>query len=229
MSVSYGSQITTSGLVLCLDASNTKSYPGSGTTWYDISGSKNHATVENGTPTWGSGGAYANGSFNLNSANFKTANSFGGLTNFSVETWFQPTSYPNNSGCVVADYYPSFVNFKIGYEGGSSMNGGIYNGTNGWNYTSSSFTPALNTWHYAAFTWTGTNGTASLYQNGTLLGSNSLTTSGGSSNVGIRIGRRWDAADYFLGYVSCVKIYNRALSASEISQNFNAHRGRYRL
>ena len=51
MSVSYGSSIVTSGLLTCLDAGNAKSYPGSGTAVYDISGNKNHATI-NGTVSY---------------------------------------------------------------------------------------------------------------------------------------------------------------------------------
>jgi Concanavalin A-like lectin/glucanases superfamily len=214
----------TNSLVLALDAANVKSYPGSGTTWYDVSGFNNHATVENGTPTWGNTGSYANGSFNLNSANFRTANSFGGLSTFTIDAWFQPTSFPNNSGCVVSDYYPSYVNYKIGYDGGSSMSGGIYNA--GW-YYSPSISPALNTWCNATFTWTGNSGTASIYQNGTLTGTSNLAVAGASSNSGIRIGRRWDIADYFLGYVATVKIYSRALSFTEIAQLFNATRKRF--
>ena len=45
MSLHHSPKIITDGLVLCLDARNTKSYPGTGTTWYDISGNNNHATL----------------------------------------------------------------------------------------------------------------------------------------------------------------------------------------
>jgi hypothetical protein len=225
MAVGYNTSVATSGLVLALDAANPKSYPGSGTTWYDISGSGNHAVVENGSPTWGNTGTFAGGAFNLNSANFKTANTYGGLSTFTVETWFQPTSYTANSASVIADFYPSFVNFKIGYDGGNLMSAGIYNGV--WLYVNSNFAVPLNIWTYVAFTWTGNNGVGSVYQNGVLLAATSIAISSTSSNNGIRIGRRWDNPDYFMGYISSVKIYNRALSADEISKNFNAHRGRY--
>lgn len=54
MGIGYNPKIVTDGLVLCLDAGNTKSYPGSGTTWYDLSGRGNHHTLT-GSPTWSAG------------------------------------------------------------------------------------------------------------------------------------------------------------------------------
>ena len=53
MGVAYNSRIITENLVLCLDAANSKSYPGSGTTWTDLSGNGNNATLTNG-PTYSS-------------------------------------------------------------------------------------------------------------------------------------------------------------------------------
>ena len=51
--LNHGPRIVRDGLVLCLDAANPKSYPGSGTTWYDLSGNGNHGTLTNG-PTYSS-------------------------------------------------------------------------------------------------------------------------------------------------------------------------------
>ena len=49
MSLNHGGKpIVTDGLVLCLDAANPKSYPGSGTTWTDLSGNGNNGTLVNG-------------------------------------------------------------------------------------------------------------------------------------------------------------------------------------
>lgn len=52
MSNLYGPRIVTNGLVLCLDAGNNKSYPGSGSTWYDLSGNNYHFTLTN-SPVFG--------------------------------------------------------------------------------------------------------------------------------------------------------------------------------
>ena len=48
MSNNYGPKIVTDGLVLCLDAADQNSYPGSGNTWYDLSGNGNNGTLVNG-------------------------------------------------------------------------------------------------------------------------------------------------------------------------------------
>jgi hypothetical protein len=50
MAISYNSKIVTNGLVLCLDAANPRSYPGTGTNWFDVSGLGNHHTII-GSPT----------------------------------------------------------------------------------------------------------------------------------------------------------------------------------
>jgi len=76
MAFNNGPRITTNGLVLCLDASDRNSYPGTGTTWYDVSGNGYNATLTNG-PTWSSTGYfifdgsndYADISLNLRNSN----------------------------------------------------------------------------------------------------------------------------------------------------------------
>ena len=102
------------------------------------------------------------------------------------------------------------------------MSGGFYDGS--WHY-SPSVSTALNTWQCIAYSYDGTNLT--IYSNGVSGGSNSYVGTPNSGGGGVRIGRRWDIADYFAGSISAVKVYNRALSATEVLQNFNALRSRY--
>lgn len=61
MALAHSPKIITDGLVLCLDAGNTKSYPGSGTTWTDLSGQGNNGTI--------TGAVYSNGYFDFDAAN----------------------------------------------------------------------------------------------------------------------------------------------------------------
>jgi hypothetical protein len=57
MGIAYNSRVVVEGLVLALDAGNSKSYPGSGTTWTDLSGQGNNGTI--------TGAVYTNGSFDF--------------------------------------------------------------------------------------------------------------------------------------------------------------------
>jgi hypothetical protein len=86
---------------------------------------------------------------------------------------------------------------------------------------------ALNTWHHYVATYN--NGAKSIYLNGNLVGTQAYTGPGDFSNTNnVLIGRRFnDASRSLRGDVSVAKIYNRALSAAEVQQNFNALRSRY--
>lgn len=88
---------------------------------------------------------------------------------------------------------------------------------------------ALNTWHHYVATYN--NGAKSIYLNGVLMGTQTYTGPGDFSNANnVLIGRRFgDSSRSLRGSVSVAKIYNRALSAAEVRQNFYAHKGRYGL
>lgn len=68
-----------------------------------------------------------------------------------------------------------------------------------------------------------------MYINGVLQRTSSNTNSPTSSTGGIILMKRWDLAEYWGGYLSTVKIYNRALDSGEVLQNYNATKGRYGL
>lgn len=224
MANSYGPQIITNGLTICLDAANTKSYSGSGTTWYDLAGSYNGTFVN--APTYSS----------LNGGNFLfdgvddyiTVTDPGSLGNFTVDCWCNSTQLlgGGNYASVVASTYPNYVNFKIGYSSSNvtgEIDGGIFTGS-AWVTTPA--TPILvNTWYNFHLTYNGSQ--LILYKNAIAAGTTNTTVTAQSSNINIRIGRRWDAANYWKGYIPIVRIYNRALSSTEISQNYNATKGRY--
>ena len=220
-----GPDIVSDGLVLYLDAGSPNSYrPDFGTTWKDMSGFNNSGSLVNG-PTYSSANG---GSIVFDGVDdYVTVTEIGQLTRFSIESWFRPTAYPNNYAAVIASVYPgtnSTVNFKIGYEAGTGMVGGTYIGN--WFYTPMVPT-TLNTWQQIIFTYDGSG--LAIYSNGVSGGSNAFTGTPNSGGGGIRIGRRWDIADYFAGNISITRIYNRSLSASEILQNYNAQKSRFGL
>lgn len=229
MSIFYNPKTITDGLVLCLDAANRKSYPGSGSTWTNRSGLSNNGTLVN-TPTFSSENrGYL--SFASASSQYATATNLGSLSRWTVETVVRFTAaYNTKVAMVVGNQYngASSLNFSIGTNNSPTnfnIAVGFFDGT--WHNTTG-IAYDQNTWFHITGTYDGS--TIRQYTNGTQVDSLNYIgtpTSGGE----IRINRRWDdvvsSSNLFDSNIPMVRIYNRALTASEISQNFNALRGRY--
>lgn len=224
MAVYAGPDIVEDGLVLFLDAANPRSYPRSGTTWFDLSGLGNHGTLQNGA------------SFNINIAQgsivFDGTNDFvnGSFscnkTFYSLDWWEYPLTASNYNNYIQfdpadADGWGSFL-FHYG------VGPAVFVGTS----TSSrmiivSNIVDLNQWqHYA---WTFNNGAARIYRNGNLIQSSTLSLSTNSTFTGWNISRP-GSGQQINGYVSNFRVYsNKVLSAFEVLQNYNALRGRFNI
>ena len=107
MAFGNGPRIVNNGLVLCLDASDRNSYPGSGTTWFDVSGKNNNSSLNNG-PTYSSDN---NGTIVLDGTNdiiyAPSCNDLGGLQNQTFEIWVKsPGLGPGKyvGGLICPDY-----------------------------------------------------------------------------------------------------------------------------
>ena len=214
-----------------LDAANIKSYPGSGTTWTDMSGNGNNGTLVNGP------------SFSSNSILFDGVNDYVTLgnnklqyqSNFTLETFSKFPNLPNNPGSQCGARYPIIYNHDYGYNLLIGTTGllvfQIYNTSSAQsNVVSMAPVTGSNFFHSTAIK----NGTTiSLYLNGVLQNSKDLSTNSVyySSNPfvigghGICGGNRF----YSNGNISVVKVYNRTLSADEVLQNFNAQKSRFGL
>ena len=230
MATNYNPRIVTDGLVLALDAGNTKSYPGSGTTWTDLSGRGNNGTLTNG-PTYSSsnGGSIVFDGVNDfidcgSAASVKNSNlTYEVWINFSAsqsQKTFMGIHNDATGGCNIGihDSYPNRIKFHTNSIGANSGNGVL--GTN-----------ALNDgkWYQVVGTYDSSGSrTMRLYVNGildvTLLG----PTAPNYPNINLNISR-WvgGSSQYFNGNISSAKIYNRALTATEVQQNFNATRSRF--
>lgn len=221
--------IVTSGLQLYLDAGNSSSYSGSGSTWRDLSPYGRNATLQ-ASPTYSSAnGGYL--SFLDTSLQYATVPNIGSLSNWTVEAWANVTL--SLSGKVTAIVCNQFdlvnkLNFSLGTNNAPSNYNiavGYYNGN--WN-TTAGVAPTLNTWTYYAGTYDGT--IVRQYTNNAEV-SNVSYTGTPQSGGEIRIARRWDettvASNYLRGSISVVRIYNRALTAAELLQNYNAQKSRY--
>ena len=219
MATIYNPNIVTDGLVLCLDGANVKSYSGSGTDWKDVSGNSNDATLVNG-PTFDSN---HRGSIVFDGTNDSVTIS--GMSSFApsavtFEAWFLNTPASGYKGLVDKG--------RDNYEGYSLS---AYSSKVQWKArVGSSNEVALDTaeytniWNHAVGTYDGTD--LKLYVNGVLKTTTNSSGTLGSNSLGITIGSTNDNL-YFDGKISQARIYSSALSASEVLQNYNAHKGRY--
>ena len=216
---SVWNNIVTSGLVLHLDAGRTASYPGTGLTWNDLSGLSNNATLING-PIWNSnnsGTILFDGINDYSTLNSST--SINSSSEFTFSIWIKSSDIASEQMII------SNANTEL---------------TKGWNieiyqskfllqcYPSAGFTQATttlssNVWYNLVVTYSG--GNQVFYNNGTQNGTVTRTFDPSTSQVVIG---KWLALPLFLkSNVSQILFYNRALSATEILQNFNQTRSRF--
>lgn len=229
MSLGHSPSIVTSGLILCLDAANVKSYPGSGTSWTDLSGNANGGTLVNG-PTYSSTNG-GNLTFNGTNQYGSTPLSLGGYTAYTVSAWVKTTSTGKE---IMATY--GVTNIFEFWIGASPTLGKLmpyaYASGGAASYRTSNTSINTGTWVYCVGVYQGSTSTLNVYvngvlDNGTLTGTVPAALNSGASTV--VIGNVNSGSYYFNGSMGEIKIYNRALSATEVAQNFNALRGRYGL
>jgi hypothetical protein len=219
MSIAYNSSIVTTGLVLCLDAGNPRSYPGSGTTWFDISGNSFNSTLTNG-PTYTSG---VSGYFTFDGVNDyvdsgKTASQFGVFdADYTFDAWVYPTNLSGDKTMFGTDETELRKGLHLIFRDGA-----IYQGHFASDFTAG--TATLNAWNNISYTYVKSSGLASIYKNGILQGTGTIASFIGTTNILLG---RWAVGAYFAGPGSVYKIYNTVLTAAQVAQNFNALRGRY--
>jgi hypothetical protein len=240
MSFAHSPQIVTNGLVLALDAGNIKSYVSGSTTWFDKSGFSNDGTLTNG-PTFntGSGGSIVFDGTNdyvITTSGLTPALNI--ISSITLETWLKPTA--------LADaFHGDGINSK-GFS--SDANAGVYEtllipsssvNTPFFRMRIGSSTPLynpntpiiLNQIYHFVSTYNGN--IMRIFINGIESGAGLSQTGNIETNTqqlatGVRWTHRLGSADsFFSGNIFVNRIYNRALSADEITQNFNALRGRF--
>jgi hypothetical protein len=238
--VNYGiTGITTNGLVLNLDAANTASYNGSGTTWVDISGSEFDGILTNG-PTYSNSGASSSISFDgtddyVNSIG--TTSTFSFIQNtgiYTISAWVKPAVLGtamyfagNNSGT------GGEKGFYFGKEANNNCWLALTNGSGTiLDHRVSNF--FLNTTDWVHVTCVGNSTTNQFYKNGTAFGNAGSITSlaTGTSSQTLALGSINNVLAYnywWNGSIANFQIYNQALTASEVLQNYNAQKSRFGL
>ena len=235
MASAAGPNIITDGLVLHLDAANTNSYPGSGTTWTDISGKGHNGTLTNG-PTFNSGDMGTIVFDGSNDTVTLSANSdfdFG-TGDLTIEGFFNKSATTANLTLVCSEnYYANGYNgnWIIRITNASTIAFASYDAKSNEEYVEFSAPTTSGKWYHFAFVREGTGSNESkFYFNGVLAGSMTVSKSlSNAGNEGLRIGEDNNWANAFMnGKISNVKIYKgKGLTATEVKQNYKALRGRY--
>jgi hypothetical protein len=212
------SGIVSDGLVLWLDAGIPSSYPGSGTTWNDISGNGIIGTLTN-NPTYTTdfgGSIFFNGSSNYVETN--TNNIISGNNPFTVEVFYRLTTTGGYKQ-LIGNYGNFTDNSVIGVYGDY----GVYQFTNFLN------APLSTNIYCLQFTRDYT-GNCVLYKNG-IVNNTGFQPRFIGSYENFRIGADSGSSprEYFNGNIYNLKVYNRVLSPSEILQNYNAQKARFGL
>lgn len=223
--LSGGPNIIVDGLVLYLDASNTKSYIPGTTVWNDISKTQLISSLVNG-PTYSSANG---GSIVFDGVNDYTTQPFDptGLLEYTIEFWAK--SYITGSNTALAGNLAGGTYIRTNFlSDGTTLNvlmfvDGVTN--DGFLSTALILTPErLLGYNHYAFTFKDSVN-MTFYFNGALRNNNVPLSTGGFSTwyrgIGIYAGMCWN------GEIANTKIYNRALSATEVGQNFNSTRSRF--
>ena len=218
--------IVTNGLVLNLDAGFTPSYPTTNTTWYDVSSAGNNGTLING-PTYNSanGGSIVFDGVDdyVNCGAVSVSNN-----NLSINIWCKPNSTQvtyadiidfdhSNGGWVIQQNVNSLNNYQFAY----------YNSVISDFYATSIFSLTQNVWQN--LTVVKNEGNVIVYINNSISTNNNFPNSGVGGSKILRIcnwvnnNRNWN------GNISITQIYNRALTSTEVAQNYNAQKGRFGL
>jgi hypothetical protein len=220
MGVYAGPDVVENGLVLALDAGNLKSYPGTGTTWTDLSGNGNNGTLVNGV-------GYNSG--NLGSLVFDGVDDSINFTydlrqNFTYECWTLHNTV-SGFGFLGQGTTSTRNGLHIWFRDANNIRFGMFS-----NDTDAlSLTTSTGVWYHYCFTYNHSTFLKQIYRNGVQLTGTPQQTQTSYLGTGtVRIGATYSSGGaYANGRISNAKLYNRVLSAQEIQQNFNATRSRF--
>ena len=218
--------IVTNGLVMNLDAGFTPSYPTTATTWYDVGGT-NNGTLTNG-PTYSSDNG---GIISFDGTNDIIQMSNNSITNnFSYCIWVKNNGGgSNNPRAIVMSNGSNYIDINFQNDILFSLiferPGGLY--SQNLIRSSNGVVASLGVWAHYACTYNREQ--AKIYFNGVEVASSNYTEAPYNLGNTFTIGA-YDSGGYNLnGFISNAQLYNRALSATEILQNYNATKGRFGL
>jgi len=221
MATIYNPNIVTDNLVFCLDAANTKSYPGSGTTWTELSGKGTNGTLTNGATFDSADG----GSIVFDGTNDSVAlgsDMFNPNADFTISSWIKIDTLSGTNSHTIVSTLGNTGSFQLRYKNGTGLQV-----VDSWivdvGAFSNSETLSIGTWYN--ITVTRSSNTYTYYLNGSSVSSFSSTNT--YDRGPMTIGINYAGTNVFDGKIAQVHVYNKALTAAEVLQNYNAYKGRY--
>jgi len=216
-------------LVLYLDAANTKSYTSGSSTWFDLSGNNNNSTLTNG-PTFNTasgGNIVFDGVDDFVLSTHPTTNIFSSLTSYTVSFWIRITSYGGNGSVLLSATGSNNLFMQV--QSGSAYIGTLGSPNNFLTLTTNDIgNISLN--KIANIVWVKNSTTVLFYLNGTQYtfpGSATFTFTG--SDRTINIGKYTSSGFNLPGNIYNMSVYSKALTATEILQNYNTNKTRFGL
>ena len=218
--------IYTSGLIMNLDAATLSINP---TTWTDSV--NNLVFTLFGSPVYNSGnGGYL--LFDGSSQYAYTSTSFASLNTWTLDSWY----YYNNTssgqnGQIITEALGSNVaiNYKLGYKASGAFVSGGYHTPSTW-YETTPYTLTNNTWNNIICTYDGIN--IKIYVNGTLVQTNAGGGTLVSGSAGILLMSEWSYGNLqgiLGGRLGIVRMYNKDIGSTGVTQNFNFNKSRFGL
>jgi hypothetical protein len=219
--------IVDEGLILYYDAANYYSYPGSGTTWYNMVGSGSDLTLLDGLTTATIGGRTAM-NFNVN-GKYAGANNIPvvfGTKSATFEVWLYPGAGELTSGdrgtiILINGGAAQYMS----WEKPSGLLSSYWYNHSPEGYHETTGTTSRGAWHHWCSVWDFNSGRIFQYKDG-LTSGNAATQGDASPGQNINIGRESESRQ-FSGGIAVIRIYNRALSGDEVFQNFTAEKNRF--
>lgn len=230
----HPASVVTNGLVLYFDPSNTASYPGSGTTITDLSGNGLNGTMSN--------LSFTSSYFTYNGTNSQISISDNALLepgsgDWTMEVWVNQNATGND--VVLGKFDPGGLSQDVSYsirttsstyyaQLGSGSGSGSTLFQNSTNHVGT-----LNTWYQIVYVFTNVAAnTLQTFVNGTSIGSVNHSLAGllnTSTNLYIGSYNNGEYAQWFDGKIGITRLYNRALTSAEVSENYNADKSKYGL
>lgn len=214
-------------LVLHYNPSRIESYPGTGTSLTDLTGNGLTGSMSNIT--------YSNATFGFNGTTSQVSIADNpllepGSGSWSIEAWFKPTTI---NGTVIGKYSFGGAGTNISYAlrlvGSNAIRADISNGSNV--ITTDDFIIKANNWVHMVYVWDRTNSAIYTYANGVLkqTKANTSVTSNLNTTTDLYIGsyNGGEYSQYFTGQIGEIRMYKKALSATEVLKNYDASKSNY--